>query len=252
MHIKFLSRQVEKGSGGTETSVAWNGTNEELTELLLSEEIGSLGTYGTLKAARLFQESANIWCCEKKYLADASGSAPEKPFTSYGKKSATLKGSMLSMPLESHPSYKACWNYFLAAAPGVNSIPAWWRSAEDTTLSSDLSQKYCWVKSPSEAPSDSYGRWSILKRPLKPGVETYDIATYSVTETARYGNPKAAGMAAAGKLNSIGFPRETFGLSHGNWKCDDASVFYDGENWFSTVTWTLSGNHDGWDKDLYS
>lgn len=252
MNIKFSSRQMEKSSGSTTTTIAWNGTRQEMTDLLNGEAVGTLGEYGKLRSVRMFQESANVWCCEKQYSTDSFGNVPsEKPFTAYGKKSATLKGSMLSMPLESHPDYKTCWNYFLAASPDESSVPSWWGSAKDTILSGDDSQKYIWVKSPGEVPSDSKGRWRIIKDPLKPGTDNYDVAVYSVTETAKYSSSNAAGNAVAGKLNKIGSPGTRFGISGGNWKCDDASVFYDGENWFATCTWTLSGNAKGWDKDLY-
>ena len=253
MNIKFLSRQREKTSGGTETVIAWNGTREEMEQLFNSDAINALSDDGRLRSVRFFQESAHIWCCEKKYSVDTSGTASaDKPFTTYGKKSASLKGSMLSMPIESHSKYKAYWNYFLAAAPGTTNLPSWWKTAKDTTLTSSDSQLYAWIKTPAEAPSDANGRWHILSNPLKPGVETYDIAVYSITETAKFQSANAAGKFASGSLNAIGSPGTTFGISGGDWKCDDASVFYDGEAWFATLTWTLSGDKDGWDKDLYN
>ena len=91
-----------------------------------------------------------------------------------------------------------------------------------------------------------------MTNPLKPGVETYDVAVYSVTETAKFRSSNAAGKFVSGRLNSIGSPDTVFGIAKGNWKCDDACVFYDGEAWFATLTWTLSGNENGWDKDLYN
>ena len=252
MNVKFLSRQTEMTSKGVTTTIAWNGSQEEMNKLLWDEVPGSPYEYGTLKSARVFQESPGIWCCEKYYSTDSIGGvSSDKPFTEYGKKSATLKGSMLSMPLEAHPKYKTCWNYFLAAAPGVTSVPSWWNSAKDTVLSSDDSQKYAWVKFPGEVPSDSKGRWRMIKDPLKPGTDTFDVAVYSVTETAKYSSSSAAGKSVANQLNKIGSPGNKFGIGGGNWKCDDASVFYDGEDWFATCTWTLSGNSNGWDKEIY-
>lgn len=251
MNIKFLSRQAEKTSGGTETTVAWNGSKEEMEQQFNSEAINALSDDGRLRSVRIFQESPNIWCCEKRYSVDIAGTASDKPFTAYGKKSATLKGSMLSMPIESHHQYRACWNYFLAAAPDFNSLPSWWKTATDTTLTSSTAQHYAWVKTPAEAPNDANGRWHILANPVKPGVETYDIAVYSITETAKFQGANAAGKFVAGCLNMIGSPGTTFGITGGNWKCDDASVFYDGAAWFATLTWTLSGNKEGWDQDLY-
>lgn len=252
MNIKFTSRQVESTSGGVVTSLAWNGTYDEMMTVFNNEAIGFLNSeYGKLQSVRLFQESPEIWCCEKRYSTGTNGVSSDKPLTVYGKKSATLKGSMLSMPLESHPKYKACWNHFLAIAPGESATPSWWKTASDTNISSTDAKKYAWIKTPGEAPVDPKGdRWRTVA-PTKPGVETYDVAVYSVTETSKHSSANSAGKSVSGKLNSIGSPGTKFGISGGNWKCDDASVFYDGQDWFSTVTWTLSGNSDGWDKDLY-
>ena len=252
MKIKFTSRQIEKTSGSVTTTVVWIGTREEIDSLMAGEAVGELGTYGKLRNVRMYQESPEIWCCEKNYSTDPYGNiSSDDPLTVYGKKSATLKGSMLSMPIEAHPGYKACWNYYLAASPKESDIPSWWDTATDTVLSIDDSQKYAWIKSPGEIPVDSKGRWRILKNALKPGTDTYDVAVYSITETAKYSSANAAGKSVTGRLNKIGSPFTTFGIIGGNWKCDDASVFYDGADWFSTCTWTLSGNQKGWDQDLY-
>lgn len=133
----------------------------------------------------------------------------------------------------------------------MNSVPAWWASARDTVLSHSDSQSYAWIKTPGELPNDQKGRWHILRGPVKPGYESYDIATYSVTETARFRSAATAGKMVANKLNKIGSPENDFGISDGNWKCDDATVSFNGSDWLATLTWTLSGNSLGWDKELY-
>ena len=61
----------------------------------------------------------------------------------------------------------------------------------------------------------------------------------------------AAGKMVANTLNKIGKPDNDFNIKGGDWKCDDASVSYTGSYWLATLTWTLSGNDEGWDKDLY-
>ena len=87
--------------------------------------------------------------------------------------------------------------------------------------------------------------------PQKPGVQSWDIAAYTVTETAKFRTARAAGKMVAGVLNKIGAPEETFGLTGGNWKCDDAGVSYSSGDWLATLTWTKSGDEKGWDAEMY-
>jgi len=75
---------------------------------------------------------------------------------------------------------------------------------------------------------------------------------YTIEETAKFSNMSRAGAMVTGKINSIGTPSKTFGITGGNWKCDDATVSYRDGAWFATLTWTRSGNDKGWDKDLYN
>ncbi len=249
--IKFASRVVEKTATGITTTIVWTGTKEEMVAKSTDQAVGSATGDGMLKSARVYQESPLIWCCERKYIADENGEAKEMD-TVYGKKSAQLKGSMLSLPLECHKNYLTRWNHYLVAAPGTDAVPSWWETATDAVLSNADSQKYAWIKSLGETPVDKNGRWHCLKDPKKPGTDSYDMAVYSVTETARFRTARAAGKMVANTLNRIDEPNEAFGISGGDWKCDDASVSYDGEDWFATLTWTLSGNSKGWDKELYS
>ena len=119
-------------------------------------------------------------------------------------------------------------------------------------MSSQDSQKYRWVKSLPEAPVDKNGFWHDLKAPIKPGQDSYEISTYSITETAKFRSARSAGRMVAGKLNQIGKPDEDFGLTPSgyNWKCDNATVSWNGKYWLATLTWTRSGNNKGWDTDL--
>ncbi len=251
MGVKFQSRVQESTTDGITTTIVWSGTVEEMLQKQNEVLINGYTDNGQLKSSRVTQVSPKIWNCEQKFLLAADGELSEPPDTSYGKKSAQLKGSMLSMPLETLKNYLACWNYYLAAAPGVSDVPKWWETAKDTVLGLKDSQSYVWIKTPGELPTGPKGRWRILKNPKKPGVETYDLATYSVTESARFRSASAAGKMVANTLNKIGRPSNDFNINGGDWKCDDASVSYTGSYWLATLTWTLSGNDEGWDKDLY-
>lgn len=252
MGVKFASRVIEKTGTGIMTTIVWTGTREEMLDKSVEQAVGSSTDEGRLRSSRVYQEAPLIWCCERRYTADEDGERKEGPDTAYGKKSAQLNGSMLSMALENHANYRTCWNHYLAAAPGVTGVPGWWRTATDAVLSNADSQRYAWIKSLGEIPVDKDGRWHCLKDPLKPGAESYDLAVYSVTETARFRTAKAAGRMVANALNKINRPNENFGIRGGDWKCDNATVFYDGEDWFATLTWTLSGNAKGWDQEFYT
>lgn len=254
LNVKFNSRQTERNESEIVTTICWTGSQAEILEFSQAERPGSSTSDGTLKSSRVYQESPNIWVCEKKYVTDLDGEPREKPLSEYGRKSAQLHGSMLSMPIEGLPKYRKKWNYYLMAKPGITAVPAWWDTADyNSVMSSADSQKYRWVKSLSEAPVDSSGNWRPLKNPLKPGQDSYEIATYSITETAKFRSARAAGAMVAGKLNQLGIPDEDFGLTPSgyNWKCDSAEISYNGKCWLATLTWTRSGNNKGWDPDIY-
>lgn len=250
--LKYQSQQIERNTGGKTTTQAWTGTREEMEALAAELQPGELGEGGTLESVRIYQDGGNIWACERRYSVDQDGDYTNKPNVVYGRKSATLHGGMLSLPLESHPGYFTCWNYYLFGSPDVtDETPDWWEEATDTILTNQQSQNYAWGKSMGELPVDNRGRWKVIEEPTKPGVTSYDVAVYTITETAKYKSAKAAGTAVQNCLNQIGFPQETFGNTGGDWKCDDATVSYNGSAWFATMTWTRSGDDDGWDPDLY-
>jgi len=251
MNIKHQSRVKSQNGDGLSTMIVYQGGQGEMLELQNAHPIDEGGEFGRLKSSRVYQDSPKIWCCELLYESSGGGEYSSPPGKGYGKKSAQLKGSMLSMPLESHPDYRTCWNYYLAGSPGTSEVPEWWETAENTVISEAEAQKFRWVRSPGECPCDKKGMWHTLKDPVKPGVSSYDAATYSITESARFGTAKAAGRMIANTLNKIGMPNETFGITGGNWKCDDAGVSWSGKYWVATMTWTRSGNDEGWDKDLY-
>jgi hypothetical protein len=119
---------------------------------------------------------------------------------------------------------------------------------DENAISDANAQNYIWAKV-GEEHSDARGKWKCIP-PTKPGVESIDYATYTITESARYANRNQAGKMCAKKLNKIGTPSEDFGLG-GSWKCDDATVSWTGEYWLATLTWTRAGGSSGWDEDLY-
>jgi len=91
----------------------------------------------------------------------------------------------------------------------------------------------------------------FLKNLQNLGVEYYDLACFVVSETAKYSSARSAGQAISTNINTIVSPTETFGITGGNWKLDEATIQYNGKHWYATMVFTHSGDSLGWDSDLY-
>lgn len=250
-NVKYQSRVLEYTPSGRSFTLTYFGSQSEMEELQEYEvpaaQLPNDGRW-ILESSRISQESPEIWICEFRYTSGENGDFVEPPPPAWGKKSATLSGSMLSLPLESAAGYLTCWNYYLCAAPG-NTIPSWWKTATDCILSEADAKKYMWVKNVAEVPTVDGVRWVILAKPEFPGVESIDKAVYSVTETARHRSAKNAGKDVQNKLNNISKPDNDFNIKGGDWKCDDAQVSWNGKYWLATLTWTHSPT--GWNKEMY-
>ncbi len=251
MAVKLGSRSKERNDNNVLSTVTMSGIKTDIEALYNSLSPGIFTENGKVAAVRMFQESPQIWACEIRYGGDSDGNDNDEPNTVYGKKSAQLTGSLLSLDIECHPNYLTNWNHYLAAAPGVSTVPGWWSTKKDGVMPESEAEKYAWIKSMGEIPSDTEGRWRILKDPVKPGTNSYDVAVYSITETIKCRSCNAAGALVANQLNKVGKPTYTMGITGGDWKCDNANVFWGGKAWFATLTWTRSGNNKGWDKDVY-
>lgn len=248
---------TEKTTQGIAKSISYVGTKSECETWFASHPINESTADGKLVSVNIDQYSGTLYRLTVKYLnanGDSGSSTPTTPPDySYGTYSAQLNGSMLSTPLEQHPDYKMCWNYFLAARDDASSNPQWWANVTTPILGANA-EYYKWLSSPSELPVgfDSDGHyWSIIKYPTMPGVQNYDVAAYTQTESARFRSYALAAAAVAGKLNKV-FTHPTIdpGFTGGSWKCDGASVSWTGDYWLATLTYTYS--KDGWNTTLYN
>ena len=114
----------------------------------------------------------------------------------------------------------------------------------------ETAQKYAWIKSLAEIPVTGGKRWHVLKDMIKPGVESVDMATWTVTETVKVRNFSDGIKLCGDRLNKIVAP--IYGpAARGNWKCDDVNLGWGGKYWLVTMNYTLSGNAKGWDTDFY-
>lgn len=252
MNLKYQGTKIEKTSSGRTTTVTYFGTKAEMLAKEADSVIGSLSSDGVLRSVSVSQEEGPIWTCDLTFERPADDGDTDNPDDySYGQKSARLSCGVTSIPLEANRNYRVCWNYFLAAVEG-ESVPPWWATAKDCCGVD--STRYRWIKSPSDLPTEfRYGKpWILLKQPTMPGVETYDLGTYQITESMKFLKPKQAAAAIVGKLNKIIDPSERFGIMSGIWKCDSAEVSWTGEYWLATLTYTSSGDSQGWNKLLYN
>ena len=248
--VVHCSRKERETNTGREVSLIYAGSRALMQQYKSEHPLGEVTANGTLISSELYQEGGKIWCLSLEYQSTSDGSEVEPPPSDYGEKSVSLHGGLLSLPLESMKNYITAWNHYLAAAPGVKEVPGWWETAKDPVLDDDTSQKYAWIKSLSEIPVTGGKRWHILKDMVKPGVESVDMATWTVTETVKVRSYKDGVTLCKDRLNKIVAPIYSPKVT-GNWKCDDVNLDWGGKYWLVTMTYTLSGNEKGWDTDFY-
>ena len=258
----------EKTANGITTSIVYYGTKQECTAAIANATINGVDVdYGRLESVSLSQLSADIYTFTRKYTTAGYGgilNTVDPPSTVIGVKSYTLDCAMISSPLEQHVNssfvsdYKWCWNHSLARKYPINSVPAsipsapgWWSTlgAEDVIPIADQGT-YQWFQSFSELPQDDAHQWVTIKHPTMPGVTSYDEAGYTLTMLEHQRKYAEAETIAAAKANKI-FSNSQVGSSFtsGNWKCDRATVAWDGEYWIVTLTFTYSAR--GWNTTLY-
>ena len=255
----YQGESTEKTTQGIATTISWVGTKAECDAWLSSHAVNATtDANGKLVSATVDQYGGGIYRLTAKYLnangASGIGYSTTPPDTSYGTYSATLDGSMLSTPLEQHPSYLKNWNNFLIARYQVGdsppSVPAWWSTAGATDVIPSADQDtYRWSDN-GYLPTEQDYVWTVLKNPTMPGVTSYDVALYTQTESARFRSYSAACASVASMLNHVyASPSVNPGFSGGNWKCDRATIAWTGDYWLATLTYTYSPL--GWNSTLY-
>lgn len=252
LKLKYQGQEASKNKDEYTFKQTYIGTKQEVASYIASlPAIGTKLEKGYLRRWTQTQEEGIFWNAEIEYgiSFDSSGFSDSQEDTVTGKKSATLQTRNIQMPLQAHPNYLTCWNYYLISV--LTTIPSWADSATDILIPVADRRHYQWVKSVGEIPldPDPQGRyWVVLTKPLKAGVEYYDMACFCITITQKHNSATAAGNAIEKSINTIKSPSTTFGLG-GQWKHDDSTVSYDGHHWISQNVYTRAV--DEWDKDLY-
>lgn len=234
-HIKNGYPITETNQNGTQITTVYYSTNPgELSNMAAGMTDN--------KYIRVVQRSENgIHELEVVEQVNTDGETAEKPNKNFGSKNPSLHGALLSLPLEQHPKYRVCWNYFLFGKSG--NVPSWWSTATSPVTNED---NYLWGQRIGECPA----RWKILKAPTK-HANHYEIPTYVMQETANYRSFQQAASALGSKVGRIATPSHAISVTGGrNWRCDEGRIEYDGKKYIGTFSYTLSGP-GGWDSDFY-
>ena len=256
----YNGKTTDYDVNGINTVITYTGTKAECETWAAGQTIGA--TYaglGKLASVTVSQDSGAIYHVSAKYqnangTSGTSGSEVEPPDYTYGEFSAQLDCTMLSTPLEQHPSYRTEWNYYLCArddAPAGTTVPSWAHNVTTPMIQGANADYYRWVSYASELPQEDLHKWVIIQTPTMNGYQSYDRALYTQTESARFRTRELAVSAVSGYANKRGTPINNPGspFVDGNWKCDRATVEWSGEFWRATLTWTYSP--DGWNSTLY-
>lgn len=256
VQAKYQGETITKNESGTEHSSVLFGPRDEILNTLNQYMVGTLTSHGRVKSATVAQTGPEIWELTVVCGTTKGGeTSAEPPDTAYGRKSATLKVGMLSLALEKAKKYRYCWNHWLfwrksdESSTMPSSAPGWADNDTDPGSATGTGQ-WLWCSSDSPPASDTEFGWILFRGPTKPGTDSFEWPTPTVTESARFRTAKAAGDFVGSKINEIGKPSETFGYFSGHvWKCDDATVSWTGQYWLATLTWV--GSPGLWDDDLY-
>lgn len=269
----YSGREVERDVNGINTTVTYYGSKAECDAWAAAQVIGaSYAGLGKLATVTVSQGGGSIYHVTARYqnangTSGSSGSEVVAPDYSFGEFSASMDCQMLSTPLEIHKNasgqfdYKSCWNHFLLAKYPVGGTapqtPDWWSTLganASTGLISPIpvadQDVYQWSEG-GTLPQETGYKWIVLENPVMAGIQSYDRALYTQTESARFRTRAEAVAAIASYANTVGTPINNPGspFVDGRWKCDRAQVEWTGDYWRATLTWTYS--EDGWNSTLY-
>lgn len=191
----------------------------------------------------------------------------------------SLTVRMLSMPIETHPNYKYCWNHSLATCQpnsyDYSDISGMNAEQAHTFCADHTSGGYCfmkWIQNDSELPTDPFIQsnegqedfvwpWRVAVQMTKPGVQYYEIPTYEITEYTRHSDRKHAAWCISVKSGKLKFPEygdfgledkyPTSGSNNYRWLCLGGDINYDGKYYVAKCTYQWSPDPYGWDQQIW-
>ena len=222
------------------------GAWADVADIIPEDLIGQPCPYQTSIGARLALQDYHIEPNEAQsigtiYITYASSEVVRPLITDSTTGAYTIRIGTLEKPLETHPSYRTCWNYLLAAKTGISSSFTGWE--DKTDLTTDTSGNYAWVKTRFESADYPV----ILEQKLLPGQESY-IKPAPVVELVKYYSDGTKNdVIGNGVLDWIGkrrAPNQTFGLSDSadNWLVTSADLTPDGMRWRLNIQYVYADN----------
>lgn len=282
--IKYQGFTQTKTTDNLNTQVTYQSTKEGIEHFLSSETKWKIGTvdddWGRLDSINSQPGDGPFWNAILTYnkplqgiYTTTGGSDDNKP------QQNSLTVRIVSMPIQSHKNYKKIWNNYLIGRGDLQDPPTLETVSGlnldgATALINAHPGQLRWVKSDSDLPTqpeminEEPVYWKILVNPTKLGVETYDMPTYEISQTARHSDRQNAAWSLATKSGKLKFPGGTgdFGLeaktypSSNNpastppcyhWLCQGGNLNFDGKYWNASCTYQWSPEDTGWDQQIY-
>lgn len=255
LQVRYQGRRWRTSAKGTQYTETWHGTHAEIEEFETELAAGSTDRSGRYRLVDWERRRADgpYSEIELKYenYSDASGNIVTG---GTGPNQDYLDISVMFMPLESHPDYRVCWNYDLAALEGAP-VPGWWKDKTKLKLTEAEQQQYRWVKNFEAVysmPKVSGKSWVILEPREMPGVEAYVVPTYTLRETTQHTDKAETAWAVRSKAAKIVNPvLGAMGLKDISWLCYGGTVNPDGRKVLAAVTYKGSPDPKGWSDKLY-
>ena len=249
LDLKYQGQQASRDRNSKTFKETWIGDEASIDSKLAEFSINTFyDGKGFLRSWRKSQDQGPHYVLELEFGESFGNGTGYSDEVVTGQKSAQLSTRVLQMPLEKAPNnaYRTHWNHYLIGK-NTTVAPLWYLDATDILIPSADIGKYAWVKTLGEV--DQANGWDVVGDMSKPGVEYFELSYYTVTVSAAYRSASSAGSAINKSINRIftNFQYD-FGLG-GEWKLDDAQVYYSGKSWIGTNTYSRAV--DEWDRDLY-
>lgn len=267
--FKYLGQtRTTNQSNDTTIQLTYQSTKEKLLQEINNLHIGGKDdTYGYLSNIELKQDSGPFWNAILTYTSNDPFSIIINIGTASTPTTYTCNTIMRSLALQTKSNYCYIWNHVLIyldtdgyTPPAYAQVSAL-NSSNYKTITNAASGHLKWIKDANQMPTDPVYQpaategedpvphyWKIAYQCTKPGVEYYEFPTYEITESSRSrGAPTWWKDRLPGKIVA---PRNTMGITGGEWLCHGGQLRYDGKAYDASCTYQWTP--DTWDRDLYS
>lgn len=288
LEIKYQGREYSRQTNSSIQRITFIGSQQDVMDAYESKyniggTIRGLEEYGEISSLELSQDAGPFWLLVCEFS--------KKDNDGEGCDNAELQIGVLTMPIETHPNYKMCWNHYLwctiagqknpsfawaDATMKDDKIPNASRYPKDYPTSPLQSPFYCWGKTISECTPLPPGYcWYPCQPPKKPGVISYTIPTITVSmkgyvtqlsktywimeysEGRIYSQlPSSKGATKEvrdylSKINEKYSNPSWTADKKRNWRVQGTNIYAEKDSYNYSLNFMLSGP-GGWDTDIYS